>query len=73
MCSCIDNNIQDDYTMNKEVKSQMRIALPHKPFAPPMAMWGAKWYSNQPSNVYKVFLSNEGIACKQYRLLSISK
>jgi len=24
--------------MTKEVKSQLRIALPHKPFAPPMAM-----------------------------------
>jgi len=39
------------------LKSLLRIALPHKPFAPPMAMCGegGKWYSNQLSTVYKVF------------------
>jgi len=53
------------------VKSLLIIALPHKPFAPPVAMCGdgAKWYSNQSSNVYKIFLSNEGMACKHFRLL----
>jgi len=39
------------------VKSLLRIAPPHKTFAPPVFLF-----------FYKVFLSNEDITCKQYRL-----